>query len=158
MGILRSADGSSRLHGSSGNTASLSIISPGAHLVGDVRAEGTIRVEGEVEGSLHVHGQVLVAPGGVVAGDILAAHVIVGGEVRGEINADDMTELHAGGSVAGNIVTPRIAVADGAKFNGRLHTAKPEAARRKPLASDVPPAPSLVDEPPALGKEFRSAS
>ena len=160
MGILGSVDGPNRPAGSSKHASSLSILSPGARLVGDVRAEGTVRIEGEIEGSLQVHGQVLVAPGGVAAGDIVATHVIVGGEVRGEIHADEMTELHAGGTVVGNIVTPRITVQDGAQFNGRLRTARPDAVRRSQPGSDPHPGPSLVDAPVAARRrgELRTAS
>ncbi len=149
MGILGSAQaGASR-------NAGLSILSAGARLVGDVRSEGDFRIEGEVEGNVYVHGQVLIAPGGVVRGDVLTREAIVGGEVRGQVMADELVRLHAGSTVVGNLVSPRVAVEEGGELNGYIRTAKPEALNSAPRSPEHRPRLGLSDPDEAPREERR---
>jgi cytoskeletal protein CcmA (bactofilin family) len=153
MGILGSA------HSGANREAGLSILSAGARLVGDLRADGDIRIEGEVEGNVYVHGQVLVAPGGVVRGDILTREAIVGGEVKGQVMADELVRLHAGSVVVGNLVSPRVAVEEGGELNGTIRTAKPEALKSAPRSAEHRPRLGLSepDEAPREERKFRTA-
>jgi cytoskeletal protein CcmA (bactofilin family) len=101
--------------------APLSILSRGIRLTGTLETSGVVRVEGEVEGDLRARGgQVLVAPGGVVQGDVEAALAVIAGDVRGKIVATELVELKAGSVVHGDITTPRITVEEGGAVNGTL--------------------------------------
>ncbi len=104
-----------------GQGVPLSILARGVRLTGTLETSGVVRVEGEVNGDLRVKGgQVLVAAGGVVEGDVEAALTVVAGEVRGHIVAEELVELKTGGAVHGDITTPRISVEDGGAVNGTL--------------------------------------
>ncbi len=104
-----------------GQGVPLSILARGVRLTGTLETSGVVRVEGEVSGDLRVKGgQVLVAAGGVVEGDVEAALTVVAGEVRGHIVAEELVELKTGGAVHGDITTPRISVEDGGAVNGTL--------------------------------------
>ena len=153
MGILGSAQAGA------GRNAGLSILAAGTRLVGDVRSEGDFHIEGEVEGNVYVRGQVLVAPGGVVRGDILSREAIVGGEVRGQVMADELVRLHAKGTVVGNVVSPRVAVEEGGELNGNIRTAKPESLKSAPRSAEPKPRLGLsdADEAPRKARKLRTA-
>jgi len=98
----------------------LSIIAPGMRVVGDVNADGVVKVEGTVVGTIRVSHQVLVAKGGLVEGDVIAREAIIGGEVRGGIVAHERVELQATSRVHGDITTRRLLVQEGGEINGVL--------------------------------------
>ncbi len=112
-----------------GRDARISILAPGTTVAGELRTDGVVRIEGKVEGSLHAGGQVLVAKGGVVQGDIRTREAIIAGEVRGGIFAEQRVELQASCKVDGDVTTPQIVIQEGGKLDGRIRMAKPEAAK-----------------------------
>ena len=121
FGTGRNGSGHSILSFTDGQEAPLSILAKGVRLVGTLETSGVVRVEGEVAGDLHAQGgQVLIAVGGVVEGDVEAALAVVAGEVHGNIVAEQLVELKAGGVVRGDITTPRITVEEGGAVNGML--------------------------------------
>jgi len=88
--------------GASGNTGStregvpgLSIIGAGMRVVGDISADGVVKIEGSVSGTVRAAKQVLVARGGEVEGDVVSREAIIGGEVRGAIYAEERVELQS---------------------------------------------------------------
>lgn len=103
-----------------GEGAGLTIIAGGTTLVGDVESEGVVKIEGEVRGSVRAAGQVLIAKGGVVRGDVFTHEAVIGGEIEGAVRADERVEIQAGAVVNGDIMTQRILIADGGKVNGQL--------------------------------------
>ena len=104
--------------GAGGAEAGLSIIAGGMQLVGDVTADGIIKVEGSVRGNLRVSRQVLVARGGLVEGDIETREAIVGGEVRGQIRALERLEIQSGAVVHGDLSAKVLLVQEGGEVNG----------------------------------------
>lgn len=108
--------------GSSGTDgdAGLSIIAAGMQVVGDIVAEGIVKVEGAVRGNLRVGRQVLVAKGGLVEGDIQTREAIIGGEVRGAISASQRVEVQPASVVHGDLTTPMLLVQEGGEVNGVL--------------------------------------
>lgn len=110
----------------------LSIIGTGMRVVGDIMAEGVVKVEGVVVGTVRAGRQVLVAKGGEVEGDIITREAIVGGEVRGSIQADERVEVQATSVVHGDIATRRLFVQEGGEINGVLRMG--ERAATEPMA------------------------
>ncbi len=142
MGVFRRVKGGvnhARASIVGGQEAKLSIVAAGARIVGGLETDGDLRVEGKVDGNVRAHGQVLVAPGGTVEGDILTHHAIIGGDVSGQILADELVELRSGGVVRGDIATPRIAVEEGGALNGYLRTAGSPVSAERLFGSEPPP-------------------
>ena len=147
FGTGRNGSGHALLSMSDGHEAPLSILAKGVRLVGTLETAGVVRVEGEVAGDLHARsGQVFVAPGGVIQGDVEAALAVVAGEVRGHIVAEQLVELKAGGVVFGDIATPRITVEEGGAVTGMLRMGQQEpkgngktsAAQKTPVEKELP--------------------
>lgn len=98
----------------------LSIIGSGMRVVGDISADGVVKIEGSVVGTVHAAKQVLVAKGGEVEGDVVSREAIIGGEVRGGIYAEERVELQATSVVHGDVSTRRLFVQEGGEINGVL--------------------------------------
>lgn len=99
----------------------VSIIGPGMKIVGDCSSDGTIRVEGQVEGSVKASKSVVVGKDGVVLGDIVTQDAIVAGRVNGSVKADSRVELQATCRVEGDIRSRRIKLDEGGTVDGQLH-------------------------------------
>src|SRR5256885_11130499 len=72
----------------------LSIIGAGMRVVGDISADGVVKIEGSVNGTVRAAKQVLVARGGEVEGDVVSREAIIGGERVRPIHAEGDGVLH----------------------------------------------------------------
>ncbi|SRR5438874_768411 len=98
----------------------LSIIGAGMRVVGDISADGVVKIEGSVNGTVRAAKQVLVARGGEVEGDVISREAIIGGEVRGAIYAEERVELQSTSVVHGDVSTKRLLIQEGGEINGVL--------------------------------------
>ena len=104
----------------------LSIIASGTVVAGDVKTDGTVKIEGEVLGNVHAGQQVLLARGSRVKGDVQTREAVIGGLVEGAIRATERVEIQATAVVQGDITTQRIVIAEGGQVNGGLEMTKKE--------------------------------
>ena len=92
-------------------------------LKGNLSATEDIRIAGRVEGEIQLHEHVLtVQPTAQLKAGVLARSVIVEGAIRGDIVAGQNIALQNTATVFGKIAAPRIAISDGASFNGSVET------------------------------------
>lgn len=98
----------------------ISIIGPGMRLLGDCETEGTLRIEGSVEGTVRAGKAVVVGKDGVVDGDIETQDAVIGGRVTGSIVAESRLELQATCAIEGQIKARRIKLEEGGKVNGMV--------------------------------------
>lgn len=109
----------------------ISIIGAGTKIKGEIHSQGTIRLEGEVEGSVHSDDTIVVHDTGHVKADLMGGQVIISGEVHGNVAAHDRLEITSQGRVFGDITAPRIAIAEGVVFEGKC-TMKAPGQQQKP--------------------------
>lgn len=100
--------------------AALSIISAGMRITGDVETNGTLKVDGRIEGSVVGARQMMLGRSGSVHGNVHAGEVVVGGQVDGSVIADERLELQGTAVVNGDIETKSIVVLEGARINGAV--------------------------------------
>lgn len=98
----------------------VSIIGPGMTVTGDCDTDGTLRVEGTVEGGVKAAKAVVVGKGGRVHGDIETQDAVIAGRVSGSIVAASRVELQAGCRVEGDIHSRRVKLEEGGVVDGRL--------------------------------------
>jgi cytoskeletal protein CcmA (bactofilin family) len=90
---------------------------------GELRVEEDLTINGRVEGRIDLGNHNLwVAPHGEVKAVIHARNVIIAGALVGRITATEMVEIRWSGSVEASIKCPRVAISDGATFNGSIET------------------------------------
>jgi cytoskeletal protein CcmA (bactofilin family) len=100
----------------------ISIIGPGMRVVGDITTEGTVRIEGEVEGTIRAGKAVVLGQGGVVEGDIYTVDAVIGGTVSGSVVATNRLELQSSCTVTGRLRTlpEHLKLEEGARFTGEV--------------------------------------
>ncbi len=108
----------------------ISIIGAGMRVVGNCTTEGTLRVEGVLEGTVQAGKAVVVGKDGVVIGDISTQDAIIGGKVTGTVVAESRLELQATCVIDGEIQARRIKLDEGGQVNGEIRTG--EVQRREP--------------------------
>ena len=98
----------------------ISIIGPGMKVVGNCETDGTIRIEGTVEGSVRAGKAVVVGKDGRVKGDITTQDAVISGSVVGTVNAESRLELQATARIDGEIRARRMQLEEGAILNGTV--------------------------------------
>ncbi len=124
----------------------ISIIGNGMKVVGNCETEGTLRIEGELEGTVRAGKAVVVGKDGVVQGDIYTQDAIIGGKVTGTVVAESRLELQATCVIDGEIQARRIKLDEGGKVNGEIRTGEvqPKAAQGNPLAARPVPVEAVL--------------
>jgi cytoskeletal protein CcmA (bactofilin family) len=72
----------------------------------------------------------VIGHGALMKAKIKAASVVVAGTVSGEINATERIEIRPSARISGNLAAPRMAMHEGAIFEGRC-AMKPEEGRKE---------------------------
>lgn len=114
------------------------IIGRGAECGGDFSAEGSVRLDGCVNGSVTVTGKLIVGATGAVYGNVSAAEAVIGGEVNGSVAAPERVELTSTARVIGDITTTTIVIDEKAIFQGACNMNQEASAKRpRPAAKAV---------------------
>jgi len=114
---------------------SISIIASGTKIVGDCETDGTLRIEGTIEGTVKAGKAVVVGKDGVVRGDITTQDAVIGGHVTGTLIADSRLELQATCVIDGEIRARRVKLDEGGKVNGTVQMGE---AAGKPMVAARP--------------------
>ncbi|MCS7184964.1 MAG: polymer-forming cytoskeletal protein [bacterium] len=86
-------------------------------LQGILKAKGTLRIDGKIEGNI-VADTIIIGEGAEVTGDINCESIIIGGKVIGNITSIGSIELLKTGQLIGDIKTPQLTIAQGSIFEG----------------------------------------
>lgn len=95
------------------------VIGASVTVKGTLVAQGSMRIDGVVEGDIQAKGNVIVGEGAKVVANIVASHVSVAGMVKGNISAAGRLEITAKGRVWGDIIAQSLAVDEGGVLSGR---------------------------------------
>ncbi|UCG38604.1 MAG: polymer-forming cytoskeletal protein [bacterium] len=90
----------------------------GTDFKGILTFEGTVRIDGQMEGEIYTKDTLIVGESAVVNAEINVHTVIISGVVRGNINASGKIEVHRPGKLFGNVKTPSIFIEEGVIFEG----------------------------------------
>ena len=134
-----------RDRGTNGGTSPesvISIIGPGMKVVGDCETDGTIRVEGTVQGSVRAGKAVVVGKDGLIDGDVETQDAVVSGRIQGTLVAESRLELQATSQIQGEVRARRMQLEEGAVLNGTVSMGQSAVARTGP--SGAPTEPVLV--------------
>jgi len=96
-----------------------SIIGKGCKVNGTVEVnEGTIRIDGQFEGTVNCPDTLVIGKDGIVKAEIKVKSAVIGGKLIGNIDAREKIELQAGSHVEGDIKTRRLVIDEGVFFEG----------------------------------------
>jgi cytoskeletal protein CcmA (bactofilin family) len=98
----------------------ISIIGPGMKLVGDIETDGTVRIEGTVEGNVRAGKAVVIGKDGSVEGTIVTQDAVVSGRLVGTMTAESRLELQSTSRIDGDVYARRMQLEEGAILNGTV--------------------------------------
>jgi cytoskeletal protein CcmA (bactofilin family) len=116
---------------------------------GTVRADGSVRVDGEFEGTLESGDTLVIGKEGQFRGDVKVKRAVIGGRFEGNIHASVKVELHSGCEMLGEVVTPSLVIEEGVVFEGSCKMgakSQPRDAKGAPR-----PAGSTQTASPSMG-------
>ena len=100
--------------------AVISIIASGMSVQGDCDTDGTLRIEGRVEGTVRAGKAVVVGKDGFVDGHVITQDAVISGRVTGMVTAESRLEVQATARIDGEVHARRMQLEEGAELNGRL--------------------------------------
>jgi cytoskeletal protein CcmA (bactofilin family) len=127
---------------------------------GNIQGDEDLVVLGRVEGIVQIDRTLVIEPSGVVKADVSVRNVMINGVVVGNVTATESVHIAVDGKMVGDISAPRVVIADGAMFRGKVDmgdvepvraepTQKPEQQpRRSPFARSIPQPARLAAAPP----------
>ncbi len=96
------------------------MIGPGTTIRGSISGEEDLVVEGRVEGSIRLTHTLTVTAGAIVEAEVEAQALLISGALKGNAEGQESIVLERGAVVSGSLKTPRLVIADGARFSGRV--------------------------------------
>tara|TARA_Y100000385_G_scaffold145352_1_gene150962 strand:- start:1143 stop:1571 length:429 start_codon:yes stop_codon:yes gene_type:complete len=105
---------------------SANTIQNGTSITGDVNSEGSIRIDGKLDGSLFTKGKLVVGSNGVISGDVVCQKANIQGRIEGKIEVKEILVLKQSAIIQGDISTRKLVVEEGAIFDGRIEMGAPK--------------------------------
>lgn len=124
----------------------ISIIGPGMKVVGDCDTDGTVRIEGRVEGNVRAGKAVVVGKEGSVEGTVVTQDAVISGRIKGTLTAESRLELQSTSRIEGEVFARRMQLEEGAVLNGSVHMGERKEGGPGERALPAPgrhPAPAL---------------
>ena len=107
------------------------IIGKGSSISGNLRINGFVRLDGDIDGNLETDGNIIIGDSARIKGDVKAKAVIVGGIVVGNILAQESIKLLSNSAVLGDVISRKVQVEDKATFHGHCISIKDEEQFQK---------------------------
>lgn len=142
FGTKNSNENTSRTMSSSSRSEvrGLNTISKGTVVVGNINAEGDLRIEGKVIGTLVCNSKLIVSSTGYVEGSVDARNATIEGEINGNVVTRELLQVDKTGKIYGDIFTQKLVVQMGATFTGTCKmgdAAKDALAKTPQRASEM---------------------
>jgi len=102
---------------------------------GTIRYQGTVRVDGRLEGEIYTDGNLIIGQKAVITAKIEAGTVTCQGRITGEILAKNRVKLLSPAVFDGSINTPLLSMDEGVLFNGTCNMS--QKGDRKGLGSKL---------------------
>jgi cytoskeletal protein CcmA (bactofilin family) len=85
---------------------------------GTIRYQGTVRVDGRLEGEIYTDGNLIIGQKAVITAKIHAGTIMCQGQISGEVEAKHRVKLLSPAVFDGTITTPLLSIDEGVMFNG----------------------------------------
>ncbi|HEY2749253.1 MAG TPA: polymer-forming cytoskeletal protein [Polyangia bacterium] len=111
------------------------VIGPETRIAGPLSGKDDLEVHGTVDGPVRGEASVTIAAGARIGGEVRGRDVIVGGELGHPVFATGTVHLLATAVLTGDIEAPRVAIDEGAVFDGQIRMRKKAATTVTPPAT-----------------------
>jgi cytoskeletal protein CcmA (bactofilin family) len=132
-----------------------STIGANTHIKGDIQGDGGLRIDGVIEGTIEITGNLVITESAKVRAEIKANNVSIAGAVQGNVVANRV-EIADTGRVWGDMTIKSLLINEGAYLRGQTFMSQdlqpPKLEPPKPIKSSSPlPGPqagTVVDVTP----------
>mgnify|MGYP003320937367 CR=1 FL=1 len=93
-------------------------VGEGVQFKGVINYQGTVRIDGQLEGEVHTAGVLIVGQGAVIKAKVEAGTIICKGKIVGDIVAREKIQLMSPAVLNGSIKTPSLSMEEDVLFNG----------------------------------------
>jgi cytoskeletal protein CcmA (bactofilin family) len=97
----------------------IAFLGKGTRFKGVVTYEGTVRVDGHIEGEIVSTGTLVVGETAVIDAEVSVGTLVCGGKITGNVTATERVQLLNPAVVTGSIKTPALMIEAGVRFNGQ---------------------------------------
>ena len=101
-----------------GGDDNITLLAKGVVLKGEIHVEGTVRIDGCLDGEIQTKGQVIIGEDGLVQGTITAGSVVSSGRIKAKVMANERVQLMKTATLIGEVLTPLLVIEEGAKLQG----------------------------------------
>jgi cytoskeletal protein CcmA (bactofilin family) len=113
----------------------IAFLGRGAEFKGIIRYEGTVCIDGRVEGEIITKGTLVVGESAVIHAEISAGTLVSGGKITGNVTASEKVQLLAPTVLTGAVKTPLLIIEEGVRFNGSCEMGEPTRPEEPQLAA-----------------------
>ena len=96
----------------------ITLLARGVQLKGEIRVEGTVRIDGRLDGDIYTKGEVIIGEDGLVQGTITAGTVVSSGRIKATVKAAERVQLLKTAILIGEVRAPVLMMEEGAKIQG----------------------------------------
>ena len=97
------------------------VIGEETELKGSIHSQGSIRIEGALEGDVVSQGEVFIGEKSCLKANVYGQRVVVAGEVTGNVEAVKGIKICSTGKVYGDISGDRLIVEEGGIYKGKVN-------------------------------------
>jgi len=105
----------------------IAFVGKGVEVKGAIAYEGTVRVDGRVDGEIQTNGVLIVGEEAVITAKVQAGTVISKGKITGDVIATERVKLMAPAVLSGSIQAPIFSIEEGVTFDGTCEMTGEEA-------------------------------
>ena len=100
------------------------IIGHGSAISGDIKVNGFVRIDGDIDGNLETDVNVIIGENARIRGDVKAKSIIIGGIIIGNIQANEGAKVLPESIVIGDIISHKVQIDETALFHGHCISIK----------------------------------
>lgn len=115
------------------------VIGEKSQVNGDITTEGSIFLDGKIEGNLTANGQVVVSQKAQVTGNIKAQAVEMYGTCKGNVETKTSLVVYADASLIGDVVCESLTTTPGCVFQGNVQVVPTTASASKKTEKQTTP-------------------
>jgi cytoskeletal protein CcmA (bactofilin family) len=127
------------------------IVGPNAYFRGDIQSDGGVRIDGILEGTIDITGNLVIGEGAKIIAEITANNISISGAIKGNVKGNRVEILETG-RVWGDLTINSLLLNEGAYLRGQttmhgdIEPPMIEPPKRQPAAEPV--SPTIVDVEP----------
>ena len=96
----------------------IAFVGKGVQFKGAITYEGTVRIDGRVDGEIQTTGMLIVGEEAVITAKVQAGTIVSKGKITGDVIAKERVKLMSPAVLSGSVQTPVFSIEEGVTFDG----------------------------------------